>query len=98
MKSLSSRQMSAVLACTVVTGIGRPALVRIELPLDHGLRPSLLASRLMPRVELDLARLTDSDDRNILDSLYDPKIALGHEYSLPQFARRLWISVAAQSA
>ena len=85
MTSFSSRQMSALLACTVVTGIGRLALVCIELLLDHSLRPRLLASRLMLRLELDFAELTDSDDRNILDSLYDPKIALGHGYSFPQF-------------
>jgi hypothetical protein len=41
----------------------------------------------MLSLELDLASLTDSDDWNIFDSLYDPKIALGHDYSLPQFAK-----------
>jgi hypothetical protein len=61
--------------------------VRIELLLDHSLRPGLLAHRLMPRLELNFAELTDSDDRNILDAFYDPQIALGHEYSLPQIAR-----------
>ncbi|MGA8312366.1 MAG: hypothetical protein WB755_20215, partial [Terriglobales bacterium] len=62
------------------------ALVRIELLLDYRLCPRLLSSRLMLRLELDFAELTDSDHRNVLDPLYDAKIALGHEYSLPQFA------------
>jgi hypothetical protein len=80
-------QVSGVLA-----GIGRAralrlALVRIELLLDDSLRPCLLACRLMLGLELHLAALADSDHRNILDSFYDPKIALGHEYSLPQFAK-----------
>jgi hypothetical protein len=60
--------------------------VRIELLLDHSLRPRLLAGGLMLRLKLHPAELTDSDDRNILDSLHDPQIALGHEHSLPQFA------------
>ena len=61
--------------------------MRIELLLDHRLRPRLLPRRLMLRLELYLAALADSDYRNILDALHDAKIALGHEYSLPQFAR-----------
>jgi hypothetical protein len=65
----------------------RLALVRVELLLDDRLRPCLLASRLMLRLELHFAELADSDDRNILDPFHDPKIALGHEHSLPQFAR-----------
>jgi len=59
--------------------------VRIELLLDHSLRPGLLSSRLMLRLELDLAEFADSDHGNVLDAFYDPQIALGHEYSLPQF-------------
>jgi hypothetical protein len=62
------------------------ALVRIELLLDYRLRPGLLACRLMLCLELHLATLADSDHRNILDSFYDAKIALGHDHSLPQFA------------
>ena len=65
----------------------RLALMRIELLLDHSLRPGLLPRRLMLSVELHLAALTDSDHRNVLDSLYDPQIALGHAYSLPQIPR-----------
>ncbi len=78
-------QISGVLTCAGLAALLGLALVRIELLLDHSLCPRLLASWLMLRLELDLARLTDSDDRNILDSLYDPKIALGHGYSFPQF-------------
>lgn len=63
--------------------------MRVELLLDHRLRTRLLAGGLMLRQELHVAGLTDSDDRDIFDALYDPKAALGHEYSLPQFARRL---------
>ena len=62
--------------------------MRIELLLDHSLRPRLLARRLMLRLKLHLATLADSDHRNILDSLHDAKIALGHRHSLPQF--RAW--------
>jgi hypothetical protein len=61
--------------------------VCIELLLDHRLRPRLLASRLMLRLELEATGLTHSNDRNVLDSLYDPKIALRHENSLPQNMR-----------
>src|ERR1700680_3634673 len=66
-------------------GIRGLALVRIELLLDHSLRPRLLTGRLMLRLELLIAEFADSNDRNVLDSLYDTQIALGHEYSLPQF-------------
>jgi hypothetical protein len=37
----------------------------------------------MFRMELGLAGLADSDHGNILDSLDDPQIALGHDHSLP---------------
>ena len=77
MTRLSGRQRSALIRLCSVKGIHRLALVRIKLLLDHSLRPRLLASRLMLRLELDFAELTDSDDRNILDSLYDPKLRLG---------------------
>jgi hypothetical protein len=63
----------------------RLALVRIELLLNHRLRPCLLPRRLMLGLKLHLAALADSDDRNILDSFHDAEIALGHEHSLPQF-------------
>src|SRR5712664_1217425 len=86
MRSPFGRRMSAVQGLFRVTGICRFALVRVELLLNHSLRPRLLADGLMLRLELYLAGLTDSDDRNVLDPLDDPKIALGHEYSLPQFA------------
>ena len=62
------------------------ALMRVELLLDHSLRPGLLSSRLMLSLKLDFAEFADSDHRNVLDAFYDPQIALGHEYSLPQFA------------
>jgi hypothetical protein len=57
--------------------------VRIELLLDHSLRASLLASRLMLGLKLHFASLTDSDDRNVLHSFYDSKIALGHGTQSP---------------
>jgi hypothetical protein len=81
--------MLAELGLFRLTGIRGPALVRVELLLDYCLRPRLLSGWLMFRMELLLAGFADSDDRNILDSLYDTKIALGHEHSLPQFARQL---------
>jgi hypothetical protein len=59
-------------------GIRRLALVRIELLLDHCLRPRLLAEWLMLRLELLLAGLTDSYHWDILDALDDPKTALRH--------------------
>ena len=68
-------------------GIRGLAFVRIKLLLDHSLRPRLLSSRLMLRLKLDFTEVTDSDHRNVLDSLYDPQIALGHAYSLPQIPR-----------
>ena len=67
-------------------GLGGRALVRIELLLNHRLRPRLLTRRLMLRLKLNFAGLTDSNDRNVLDAFDDPQIALGHEYSLTQFA------------
>jgi hypothetical protein len=68
--------------------------VRIELLLDDRLRPCLLARRLMLCLELHFAALTDTDHRNILDSLHDAKIALGHGYSLPHFARTNRLALA----
>ena len=62
--------------------------MRVELLLDHSLRPRLLARRLMLCLELHLAALADSDHGNILDAFHDAKIALGHAYSLPQFGWR----------
>lgn len=59
----------------------------VELLLDHSLRPCLLTRRLMFCLKLYLAKFTGSDDRNILDSLYDSKMALGHGDSFPQFVR-----------
>ena len=56
----------------------RHALVRIELLLDHSLRPRLLSHRLMLGLKLDFAEFTDSNHRNVLDSLDDAKLALGH--------------------
>jgi hypothetical protein len=53
--------------------------VRIELLLDDSLRPCLLTRRLVLGLELHFANFTDSDHRNVLDSLYDPKTALGHD-------------------
>jgi hypothetical protein len=84
-------QISAVICLFRVAGICRLALVRVELLLDHRLRPRLLARRLMLGVELHIAGLTDSNDRDVLDSLDDPKTPLGHEHSFPQFARHLRI-------
>ncbi len=69
----------------VLAGLGRLALVSIELLLYDRLRSRLLSRGLMFRHELDLAGFTDSDDRNVLHSLDDPKVALGHEDSVPQF-------------
>lgn len=77
--------MSGVLTCGLRTDAFRLALVRIELLLNDSLRPRLLAGWLMLGVELYLTEFTDPDDRNIFDSLYYPKIALGHEHSFPQF-------------
>ncbi len=68
--------------------------MRIELLLDHRLRPRLLARRLMLRLKLGLAGLADSDDRNILDSLNDPKIALRHADSLTVRVGRTLLSAA----
>jgi hypothetical protein len=76
---------SVLLGFSAGTRVRRFALVRIELLLDHSLRPRLLAGGLMSRLELLVTRFADPDNRNILDSLDDPKIALGHEYSFPQF-------------
>jgi hypothetical protein len=77
--------MLAVLGLFRVTGIRGLALVRVELLLDYSLRPCLLADGLMLGMELHIAGFTDSDDRDVLDSLDDTKIALGHDYSFPQF-------------
>jgi hypothetical protein len=69
----------------VLARLGGLALMSIELLLYDRLRSRLLSRRLMFCHELDLAGFTDSDDRNILHSLDDPKVALGHEHSVPQF-------------
>jgi hypothetical protein len=61
--------------------------VRIKLLLDYRLRPRLLSGGLVIRLELHIAGLADPDYGNILDSLHDPKIARGHEHSLPQSER-----------
>jgi hypothetical protein len=39
--------------------------VRIELLLNHSLRPGLLAGRLVLGLKLHFAGFTDSDDRNV---------------------------------
>jgi hypothetical protein len=41
-------------------------------------------------LELHLAALTDSNDRNVFDPLDNAKIARGHAYSLPQFGLLVW--------
>jgi hypothetical protein len=53
--------------------------VRIELLLDHRLCPRLLARRLMFRLKLHATGFANSYDRDVLDPLDDPKIALGHD-------------------
>jgi hypothetical protein len=68
--------------------------VRIELLLNDGLRPRLLAGWLMLGVKLYLAEFTDADDGNIFDSFYYPKIALGHGHSFPYFGPEGRISAA----
>src|SRR6202023_1542459 len=78
-------RISGVLAHTGCAPSFRLALVHIELLLNHRLRSCLLPRRLMFCLKLHPAALADSDHRNVLDSLHDAKIALGHEYSLPQF-------------
>jgi hypothetical protein len=88
--------MLAELGLFRLTGIRGPALVRVELLLDYSLRPRLLTGRLMFRLKLHFARFTDSDDRDILDSLYDPKTARGHGYSFPQLPGNCVISFASR--
>jgi hypothetical protein len=82
--------ISGVFARAGLARICGLALVRIELLLDHSLRPRLLSRRLMLSLELHLAALADSDHRNILDAFHDAKIALRHSYSLPQFGWLVW--------
>ena len=53
--------------------------MRIELLLNHRLRPCLLPRRLVFGLKLHLATLTDSNHRNVLDPFDNAKIALGHE-------------------
>ena len=86
-EAIASGSCSGVLVPIGLARIGGLALVRIELLLDHSLRPGLLPRRLMLSLELHLAALTDSDRRNILNAFHDAKIALRHAYSLPQFGR-----------
>jgi hypothetical protein len=50
----------------------------IELALDGG----LCISPLRVCAELCVASFADSEDRNVSDSSYDPKIAFWHERSL----------------
>jgi hypothetical protein len=64
--------------------------MRIELLLDHCLRPCLLARRLMLGLELDFAALADSNNRNVLDAFHDAKIALRHGDSFQQFGWLVW--------
>jgi hypothetical protein len=63
---------------SVLTAIQQLALVGIELPLDG--RLCIPTGRFSG--ELGIAAFADSEHRNIPDSLYDPKIALGHVQSL----------------
>jgi hypothetical protein len=71
--------ISGVRTCVGRAALDRLALVRIKLLLDHRLCPRLLANGLMLGLELDFAGFTDSYDWDILDTFYDPKIALGHD-------------------
>jgi hypothetical protein len=83
-------RISGALDVTGRTSALRLALVGVELLLNDCLRPGLLARRLMLGLELHLAALADPDRGNILDSLYDTKITLGHAHSLPQFSGFVW--------
>ena len=76
----------------------RPALVRIELLLDHSLRPGLLAGWLVLGLELLAAGFTDSNDRNVLHSLYDSKIGLGHGTQSPTISvKKVFFATFAES-
>ena len=76
----------------------RFALVRVELLLDHSLRPGLLAGWLVLGLELLAAGFTDSNDRNVLHSLYDSKIGLGHGTQSPTISvKKVFFATFAES-
>jgi len=67
-----------------LSGVLLLALVHVELLLDGRLCvPPVRVSR-----ELGIAVFADSTHGNVPDSLYDSKIALRHEASLPQAGKR----------
>jgi hypothetical protein len=59
----------------VLAAIHRFAFVGIELPLNV-------------RLGISTVRVADSERRNVPDSLYDPKIAVGHNWSLAHLVGR----------
>ena len=70
---------------SVLAAIHRFAFVSVELLLNGGLGVSHVGvSR-----ELGIAAFADSEHWNVPDSLYDPKIALGHVGSLAHLAGRV---------
>jgi hypothetical protein len=73
----------------ILAAIGRPALVRVELLLNLGLRLSL---RSLPRLmngELCAAKLANSEDGNILNFLDNSQISFRHGGSLAHVAGRV---------
>jgi hypothetical protein len=68
----------------VLAAIHRFAFVGIELPLN--VRLGISTVRVSGK--LCVATLADSERRNVPDSLYDPKIAVGHNWSLAHLVGR----------
>jgi hypothetical protein len=67
--------------CVLAT-VYRLTFVGIELPLN--VRLGISTVRVSGK--LCVATLTDSERRNIPNSLYDPKVATGHDSSLAHLA------------
>jgi hypothetical protein len=68
----------------VLAAIHRLAFVGIKLPLN--VRLGISTVRVSGK--LRVATLADSECRNVPDSLYDPKVALRHDWSLAHLAGR----------
>jgi len=68
----------------ILAAVYRLARVSVELALNGG----LCISPIRVADELLVASFADSEGRNISDPLYDPQLALWHEFSLAHLAGR----------
>ena len=73
----------------VLAAVHRLALVDIKLVANTSQGRIGVCERFDCYAELSVTALADSEHRNLRSTFYDPKIALGHVYSLAHWAGRL---------